>query len=121
MAQPINTKETVRRKFAALAHVMGWTTHRKNPDGSLNVGAVFLDYYAIGGGYRLHRLTANGGETDFSFRGRKSAKEMVAWIDACAWCRGYTVSEFNLPEPTYTPTTPISGEYFDGSARLTAR
>lgn len=114
MSKPRINRAYIERKFSILCYYMGWSKGHKKEDGSPNVGGVVLDYYRIGGGYRIHTMSKDGGEGDLAFRGRMKAADFVLWMDACLWCRGYTAGQFNLPGPPPGNHSHISGDYYQG-------
>ena len=84
------THGQIKAAFNALADAMGWDTACFK-DGEPNTGAVGIEFYAYGGGWRMFRIAGpTGGETNFGpGGGRMSSPDFLAMLKGMAWMAGY--------------------------------
>ena len=75
MAERI-TRQYLNIKLSHLAQVLGREVGREK-------GYLYLDYYAMGGGYMVVELSESGGRRDILSSGRLSAKQMCQTIESC--------------------------------------
>jgi hypothetical protein len=98
------TKKYFDKVVQDMSIYMGWKPKVWNEDRTMNVGAVFVDYYKYGGGYRLCRISSpTGGEQTMGPHGRMSAKEFDAWLKGVQWAMGYASSMQALKKPIDVP------------------
>lgn len=86
------TRAFVNARFELAMHELGCKTGdvwAKDEHGHniANVGAYFLDYYAIGGGYRIERMNTKGGGITNPFGSQRyRAREFIALLDGILGC-----------------------------------